>query len=94
MGRPLAQTLPNLLREKMAEILSEQNLASLPATVRIFLPSIIKFLPQLTENQANKVANEILKFAADVWDLQKESQAIEAIKIEEKTIASLPPART
>lgn len=81
--RPLSQTLPILLQEETTKLLAQ---VSLPATARIFLSSISKFLPQLTENQANEVANAILNFAGRVWQLQQDASAPAPLIVEAKII--------
>jgi len=92
MSQPLRESLPLLLTSELERISAS---VSLPATAQIFLRSITKFLPQLTEAQANNVADQILDFAGKVWKLQQESKTLEIVieKIEpEKQPIALPSA--
>lgn len=93
MSRPLSETLPLLLQEEMKKLAP-----SLPVTVAIFLPSITKSLPRLTEQQANNVAEQILDFAGKVWKLQQDAKIVDLVvvkteAIEETEIRALPAAR-
>lgn len=94
MSNRLSETLPLLLQNEMSNLLAQ---VSLPVTARIFLNSTSKFLPQLTENQANEVAERILDFAGKVWKLQQDAKVIEIASaetqvIEEANIRALPSA--
>ncbi len=94
MSNRLSETLPLLLQKEMTNLLAQ---VSLPVTARIFLNSTSKFLPQLTEKQANDVADRIIDFAAKIWQLQQDAKIIEigtveTQVIEEAQIRALPSA--